>query len=177
MADDRFGEQWFGPGSCRAVADLVRSTNHLDGRVIEIGCWAGRSTVHIAHAAYPAVLHAVDTWQGSPDEISGELAATRDVYAQFLTNIDELTRGNVKPYRMGWREYVTEEFSPTRFCHIDAEHTYREVFDNIEAIRPLMVPGGIICGDDAHHPPVIEAVTDQFGPTERQASLWIWRCE
>lgn len=172
---DRFGEQWFAPTSCKAVSHLVHETNHLDGRVIEIGSWCGRSTVHIAHAAYPTVIHAVDTWEGSPNEISGELAAQRDVWSQFSQNIDELTRGNVKPYRMGWRQYVTEETGPIRFCFIDAEHTYREVFDNIEAVLPLMVPGSVLCGDDVHHPPVIEAVNELLGEVEVQASLWIWR--
>ncbi len=170
---DPFGEQWFYPASCKAVAGLVRATRGLPGRVVEIGCWTGRSTVHIAHAAYPDTVHAVDTWNGSPGEISSELAAERDVFAQFLENMDDLTRGNVVPHRMGWRDYLAEDQTPVRFCHIDAEHTYREVFDNIEAIRPLMVAGGILCGDDAHHPPVIQAVTEQFGTYDRDASLWI----
>ena len=51
----------------------------------------------------------------------------------------------------------------------------REVFDNIEAALPLMVAGGIICGDDAHHPPVIQAVTEHFGSDyRRDATLWIY---
>ena len=172
---DRFGEQWFAPTSCKAVSELVRETNHLSGRVIEIGSWCGRSTVHIAHAAYPSHVHAVDTWAGSPNEVSGELAQQRDVYAQFLNNVEELTRGNVEPFRMGWRDYIALDDSPIRFCFIDAEHTYQEVFDNIEAVRPLLVPGAVLCGDDMAHPPVYKAVEEQFGEFEIRASLWIWR--
>ena len=52
---------------------------------------------------------------------------------------------------------------------------YREVFDNIEAVRPLLVPGAVLCGDDMAHPPVYEAVKDQLGEFDIQASLWIWR--
>lgn len=171
-----FTEEWFSVASQRSVSSLVRSTRGLPGRVVEVGCWEGRSTVAIAHAAFPDIVHAVDTWAGSPDEISAELAASegRDVFATFTDNIAQLTRGNVEPHRMGWREYFAEDAGPVRFCHIDAEHTYREVFDNIETVLPLMVAGGVLCGDDAHHPPVMEAVSELLGKVRREASLWIW---
>jgi predicted O-methyltransferase YrrM len=59
---------------------------------------------------------------------------------------------------------------------IDAEHTYEEVRDTIEAFRPLMAPGGIICGDDVHHPPIVRAVVDTLGSDVTvDASLWIWK--
>ena len=41
-------------------------------------------------------------------------------------------------------------------------------------VLPLMVAGGIICGDDAHHDPVITAVMDTLGDYRREATLWIW---
>ncbi len=171
-----FQEEWFSVESQKALTKLARRTNSLHGRVIEIGCWEGRSTCALAHAVHPHVVDAVDTWQGSPNEISAELAAQRDVFGRFVENITDLTQGNVKIHRQGWREYAAD-VSPVRFLHIDAEHTYREVFDTIEAYRPLMVPGGIICGDDAAHPPVIEAVRAQFGQVAFAASLWWWECQ
>lgn len=175
---DPFGEQWFSVASCKAIKALVQSTRGLPGRVVEVGCWTGRSTVHVAWGAYPEVVHAVDTWEGSPGEISADLAAERDVYEQFLKNMADFTQGNVEPHRMGWRAYFAEDRGPVRFCHIDAEHTYVEVRDNIAAVLPLMVPGGIICGDDAHHPPVMQAVTEAFGTNfTREASLWIHEVE
>jgi predicted O-methyltransferase YrrM len=171
----KFTEEWFGAASCRAVQRLVAQTQGLGGRVIEVGCWEGKSTIHIAQGCYPAKVQAVDTWEGSPGEISADLAAGRDVFATFNENIAELTRGNVEVHRIGWREYFEMDRGPIRFLHIDAEHTYREVFDNIAAALPLMVAGGVICGDDVHHPPIVEAVTDHFGTAwRREASLWIW---
>ena len=169
-----FTEDWFGAPSCKAVQRLVAQTQGLGGRVIEVGCWEGKSTVHIAQGCYPAKVQAVDTWEGSPGEISSELAAERDVFATFNENISELTRGNVETYRMGWRDYFAQDRGPVRFIHIDAEHTYREVFDNITEVLPLMVAGGVICGDDVHHPPIVQAVTEHFGTNwRREASLWI----
>ena len=71
-----------------------------------------------------------------------DLAAQRDVFAEFNQNVTDFCRGNVEVHRMGWREYFAQDRGPIRFLHIDAEHTYREVFDNIEAALPLMVAGG-----------------------------------
>lgn len=175
------GENWFDTPSQNALADLVRDVADVDGLLVEIGSWEGRSTIAMANAAYPRCVKAIDTWQGSPGEITANLAAKRDVFAKFNANIEHYTRGNVDPYVMGWRKWVDrwENFPDVRFAlvFIDAEHTYREVFDNVMAVRLLMSPGGIICGDDAHHPPIREALDEIFGldTLEYQATLWIHR--
>lgn len=169
-----FTEDWFCEKSQDALAGLARSVLHLPGDVVEVGCWEGRSTIALAHAVAPAAVHAVDTWEGSPGEISATLAAApgRDVYRTFIENVDGL---NVVPHREDWRSYFRRIRVPIRFLHIDATHTYDEVRANIEAALPLMVPGGVICGDDAHHPPVREAVWDVLGNAWLTATLWHWR--
>lgn len=169
-----FVEDWFCTESQIALAELAASTAHLDGAVVEVGCWEGRSTVALANAILPAEVLAVDTWQGSPGEISADLAAERDVFATFNANIAEATAGNVVPHRMGWREFFADWAGPIRFIHIDATHTYEEVRDNIEAVRPFMVSGGVICGDDVHHPPIQRAVMDTLGNAWLTATLWHW---
>ena len=175
MRPDPFGEQWFSAASQSALQKLAWSVQHLSGAIIEVGCWTGRSTVALARAVDPETVHAVDTWAGSPGEISSELAAERDVFAQFARNIQNMTNGNVHAHRLGWREFFKVFDGPTKFCHIDAEHSYLEVAENIEAVLPLMVPGGVLCGDDAHHGPVMSAVMDTLGSCAREASLWVWR--
>jgi hypothetical protein len=151
-------------------------TDGLGGDVVEVGCWEGRSTVALARAVFPADVIAVDTWEGSPGEESFDLAHTdgRDVYATFLHNVGELTAGNVQPFQMSWEEFFTNVPGPIRFLHIDAEHTYDQVTGNIRAALPHMVDGAIMCGDDAHHPPVLAAVYDIFGAENvtRTATLW-----
>lgn len=170
-----FTEDWFCTASQEAIAELVRSVAHLDGDIIEVGSWEGRSTAVLANVAAPQTVHAVDTWQGSPGEISATLASQRDVHATFLANMKELTDGNVVAHRMGWRDFFDGRTDPVKFIHIDAEHTYAEVFDNIQAVRPLIVPGGIICGDDVHHPPVQWAAYEALRDVRMMASLWVWR--
>lgn len=170
-----FTEDWFCEQSQAAIADLARTVADIDGDIVEVGCWEGRSTVALANAVHPERVHAVDTWQGSPGEISADLAAGRDVLHTFLDNIAELTDGNVVPHCMGWRDYFEDHRAPIKFLHIDAEHTYREVLDNITAALPLMVSGGVICGDDVHHPPIQQAVFEALGAASVTATLWHWR--
>ena len=158
-----FTEAWMSESSCFMLARLVRRTRGLDGRVVEVGCWEGKSTSSIAQAAYPDVVHAVDTWRGSPGEPSEALAAERDVYARFVENMAALTRGNVEPHRMGWRDYFAADQTPIRFLHIDATHTYEEVRDNILAALPMMVKGAIIAGDDAHDEDILRGVGETLG--------------
>lgn len=169
-----FHENWFDEPSCAALADLARSTNHLTGDVVEIGSWEGRSTIALAAAVEPKVVHAVDTWQGSKGEVSELLAAERDVYATFLANTDGL---NIRAYRMPWRTYIERHPTrPIRFCFIDGLHTYEEVRDQIDAVVPLIVEGGIVCGDDNHHPPIQQAVVERFPDAEVTATLWWQQC-
>lgn len=174
MAGMTFHEEWFGESSQQALRRFARGTRGVPGIVVEVGCWEGRSTVALANEIAPDIVHAVDTWLGSNGEISAELAAERDVYAQFVENVADLTAGNVQPWRMGWREWFAANEEPIRFLHIDAEHSYVEVRDNILAALPFMSPGSILCGDDAHHPPVMRAVHETLGATHRTASLW-WK--
>lgn len=168
-----FTEEWFSEAACECLATLARHTDGVPGLVVEIGSWEGRSTLALADAVAPAIVHAVDTWNGSPGEISAELAAQRDVFATFLAN----TEGrNVEPHRMDWRWYVEQTTAPFRFVFVDAEHSYEEVRDTIRAVLPRMSPGGILCGDDNHYPPVKKAVIECLGPhTPVVASLWYCR--
>lgn len=171
-----FHEEWFGPGACENLADLVDEVAEVEGLIVELGSWEGRSTVALANAAFPRVVHAVDTWRGSPGEPSEQLAAERDVFAQFCTNIRELTDGNVIKHVGDWRDFPIE--APVALVFIDAEHTYQAVADAIAAFRPHMAPGGIICGDDIHHPPVYTAVAASFPPGThivRYGPIWTVR--
>ena len=171
-----FTEQWFGRTEQDRLATPARSVESIPGLIVEIGSWEGRSTCVMANAIRPRMVHAVDTWAGSPGEISAELAGERDVYATFAANVATLTGGNVTPHRMGWREYVPTITEPVALCFIDAEHTYTEVVDNITAILPMLAPGGVLCGDDIGYPPVAQAVIDMLPLHEvmLQGNMWSW---
>lgn len=174
QAADPFGEQWFSVESQSALADLARGVRDLDGAIIEVGCWTGRSTCALANAVWPDQIHAVDTWAGSPGEISEQLAQGRDVFAEFQRNVTEYTSGNVVTHRTDWRSFFADWDEPIRLVHIDATHTFEEVRDNIIEVLPRIVKGGVICGDDNHHPPIQRAVWETLGNAWLTASLWHW---
>lgn len=173
--DDPFRHMWFSPQSQHTLAFYARSTSRLQGDVVEVGSWTGRSTCALANAVYPTVVRAVDTWEGSPGEVSAVLATDFDVYTQFLENVAAFTKGNVHSFRMDWREYFTEHARPIRFLFIDATHTYEEVRDNIAAASPLMVDGAVMCGDDFHDPQVGVAVREAFPDAFPVGNMWVQR--
>ena len=153
-----FVENWFTEPSCETLASLVRKVEGVPGRIVELGSWEGRSTLAIANACYRTV-HAVDTWEGAPsDKYQREQVKTRDVFAQWSANLAEYEC--VTPYRMDWLAYAQLDLGPVALVFIDADHTYAEVCAQIDAFRPLMSPGGIICGDDYPMRPVWRACHD-----------------
>lgn len=168
-----FHEEWFCQQSQDRLAFLA-ATAPLGGPIVEFGSWEGRSSIALANAVAPLTVHCVDTWNGSPGEISAELAAERDVYATFCANTAGL---NIEAHRMGWRDYADRYDGPVSLLFIDFEHTYQELFDCLTLFKPRMVPGGVICGDDQHHPPIRQALTDCFDPREVEvmATVWSWR--
>ena len=149
-----FRENWYSTQQAHHIAELA-TTMRDKGMCMEIGCWEGFSTYYIANAIYPTQLLCVDTWQGSIAEnvnhVSVIEAEKRDVYRQFRDNMQALTKGNYLTFVYDWRGIIPilkgagYEFS---FVHIDAEHDYQSVYDCIEMLYPLMVHGGIMCGDD-----------------------------
>jgi hypothetical protein len=128
----------------------------------------------MANAAHPRIVHTVDTWNGSPSDLSGTLAESRDVHATWIHNVSKGTAGNVVEHRMDWRDYVPTIDEPVALAFIDAEHTYAEVFDTITALVPLVAAGGVLCGDDVMAPEVAAAVGDVVGEYGVDGPLWVW---
>jgi predicted O-methyltransferase YrrM len=166
-----FTENWFKERSCAVLARLVGEVAAVPGRIIEVGSWEGRSTLAIANAT-TRVVHAVDTWKGSPIDGTDRLAAARDVRSTFLANTAHVP--HVKPFHMDWRDYHASHDGQIALVFLDAEHTYWEVTAQIDAFRPLMAEGGIICGDDRTHPPVWTAATDRLGDVNAEQAVWWW---
>jgi hypothetical protein len=179
-----FHEAWYDGGQALYMAALARTAP--DGAVVEIGCWEGRSTVTLAQAVAPKVVHCVDHWRGNIDEgidhPAAVAAAERSVYATFDNNMYRLTSGNNVRYCDDWRDWIARYGDPASFpiafVHIDAAHDYQSVYDCIMALRPFLVPGAILCGDDAYSELVWTAVQDALPGAEVMGKrLWVWRNE
>jgi hypothetical protein len=171
-----YDEEWISPSQLSMTASLAASTGHLQGEVIEVGVWQGRSAIPIAKAVAPALLHCVDHWLGDVPE-AGDLGIekeklARDNYGQYLENLRDSGTENVLTWRMGWREFAKTWHKPIRFLHIDASHTTEEVADNIRALLPYAVPGGVFCGDDYTFPEVEAGVKQVFADPRGFERMW-----
>lgn len=147
-----FHENWYNNKQIEILVKTVNNIKSLEGSIVEIGCWEGKSTIAIANACYPEILEAVDTWEGNYDEDPNHpsvlLAKERDIFSEFKNNISKLTKGNVLPIRQDCFEYLKNKSGPIKFCHIDASHDYYSVKKTIEMLLLKLVDGGILCGDD-----------------------------
>jgi len=157
---------WFSEYGKDALREYVNLTNHLSGAIVEVGCWEGNSTIALTNAAFPETVHCIDHWQGvvgGGDDMTKQILAERDVYADFLANMDELTHRNYEVHKADWRDVFATWAQPIKLLHIDGSHTYEEVRDNILAALPHLVTGGIIAFDDSGYGPVNDAIKDTLG--------------
>jgi predicted O-methyltransferase YrrM len=58
---------------------------------------------------------------------------------------------------------------------IDAAHDYENVKADILAWKPLVKPGGLLCGHDWGHPPIVQAVRELLGNTRSSSTIWYAR--
>jgi hypothetical protein len=129
--------------------------------VIEVGCWLGLSTRHMA-TLLPSEgkLYAVDHWLGSSEhQDSSELPT---LYDQFLSNVVYASLTNViVPIRMSSLEAAAllsiMAIMPD-LVYIDASHDTESVLADLNAWFPFVKGHGIICGDDWHWEDVRAAV-------------------
>jgi predicted O-methyltransferase YrrM len=147
-----FHEEWYSESELDLLNAAVRFVRPLQGQVVEIGCWEGRSTAVIANACFPDPVVTVDTWRGnvaeSADHETVRLARERDVFAVFRENMHRLTRGNVVPEQREALEFLRASRGPIKFCHIDAAHDYESVRTTILEVLPRLARGGILVGHD-----------------------------
>lgn len=146
------------------------------GDIIEVGCWEGMSTMHIARHFRPEVIHCVDHWLGDltdPGSTVTAKAAARDVFRDFQENMQAADATNYEVHRRDWRECFPWPY-PIRFLFIDAQHTYREVLDNIQQALPSMAPGGVIAGHDADMAEVNRAIREAVPAYEQPEGSHVW---
>jgi predicted O-methyltransferase YrrM len=141
-----FNEKWIQKETLSKLQELVRSTSHIDGSIIEFGVWEGRSFVEIASASDGKECIAVDHWEGNNENVTLNALKERDVYQIFLDNIKDFK--NISIHKMSTDDFMSSWDGKISFVHIDADHTYTSLKKEIEWIMPRLSDGGIICGDD-----------------------------
>jgi hypothetical protein len=143
----------------------------VEGDVIEIGSWLGRSTIFLAKGcqiAYPnSVVHAIDTFEGNPGKEAlyrKPLVRNESIFERFKENLVIAgVQDHVLPYRMRSEAARSLLDAKVRLLFIDGCHEYEAVRKDITLWQPLLSTGGYLLLHDyanSSTPGVIEAVQD-----------------
>jgi len=186
-----FNEKWYTDNQLNDLCNLVPRVKDIQGSIIEVGCWEGRSASRLAAACHPETLICNDTWLGNVEEsrVTGQqhttevILKTRDVYSIFISNMNSLTQGNYAVVKKDCLQWLSSYADPIKFIHIDASHEYESVFKTIRLVLPHLVKGGVICGDDFLsanagrtdlHGGVERAVRETLPGFQTIRNLWYW---
>lgn len=165
---------WMSEAELRWLATVARSC----WTIVEIGSWLGRSARALAdNMPVAGLLYCVDKWDGMlAPGLSGGGWTPETCYAAFLKHMKGC---RFETFRVSSLEAATY-FQPGHLdmIFIDADHSYDAVKADILAWKPLLAPGGVLCGHDfsKEFDGVRRAVAEllpgfQLGP----GWLWYWR--
>jgi len=150
---------------------LQASTHY---RIAEIGSWQGRSTLALAENTR-GIVFAIDTWKGSPEHTPDQIGPEGWLFEQFARNLG----GQPVFPIVGHSVDVARHFLNTGskyfdMIFIDGDHAEESVRADIKAWRPLLQPGGLLCGHDfGTWGRVAETVLEVLGPVSVIAdSIW-----
>jgi predicted O-methyltransferase YrrM len=149
-------------------------------RIVEVGCWRGRSTRALADNTSGKVW-AVDTWRGSTEHYGELIQHGRCwLYNEFMANkaanVTEVCMSSISAARM---LCSVEQKTPVPFdmVFLDGAHDYESVKADILAWQPLLSNFGLLCGHDygnVDYSGVKQAV-DELVPNASLAVGTIWR--
>jgi predicted O-methyltransferase YrrM len=121
-------------------------------RIVEVGCWLGRSTRAIADNCQGTVW-AVDVWVNN-----GEYLGSGDLYTDFLANIEGTTIIPIRDRSTDVAAIFANQNQTFDMIFIDAAHDYESVKADLLAWWPLLTPTGLLCGHDYDAPGVKRAL-------------------
>lgn len=153
------------------------------GVIVEVGVWKGGSTMvmadHLRQRGLAGLVIAVDTWLGASDhwlqpqwrESLRFEGGYPTLFRTFMANVAARSlQERVIPLPLDSTNAATvlkaREIRPT-IVHIDAGHDYDSVMTDLRVWWPLLLPGGILIGDDyeaegGNWPEVRRAFNDFF---------------
>jgi len=118
--------------------------------VVEVGCWLGSSTRHIATLLpQGGKLYAVDHWLGSVEH-QQDTTHLSCLYQQFLSNvIHARLTDKIIPVKMPSLE-AADCLAGLKVdaVYIDASHDTQSVLQDLRAWYPFIKNHGVLCGDD-----------------------------
>ncbi len=156
--------------------------------IIEVGTWLGASARNMARLASQINSNievvCVDTFLGSVEHWNGSSYKMEfhngrpNIYDQFLSNVihDKLTE-IITPFpidSINGYEVLKNYGVVADLIYIDAGHDYASVKADLDRWSKLVRVGGVLMGDDFHHPPIIKAVKETFNVYTAMGEKFIW---
>jgi hypothetical protein len=156
---------------------LALSSSHLQGDILELGSWCGRSAVALGMAARMTEhtkVHCVDlfpeksdwyqnadgtysfsvalngqTYRGHQDQTVWEEPFLRDIAPMYNRWQGPMVAFNHYVGLNGLSSCITPSDLRLRLAFIDGDHSFNAVCRDIEIVEQFLLPGGWICFDDA----------------------------
>ena len=153
---------------------------HDKGHFVEIGTFFGKSAsfmgVEIANSGKDIKFDTIDTFLGSPDELSGKhkVFTYSNVFEAAKTHLNGLPVNII----VGNSVEIAKNYKSRSldFVFIDGSHLYEDVKKDIRAWKGKVKKGGYIGGHDySDHEGVNRAVKEIFGECPASATSWLYQ--
>lgn len=131
-----------------------RLKNGEDIKILEVGSWAGQSTIMLAALCKrygTGKVFCIDTWKGTANRPPSEERASKDkVLKLFLRNIRAAEVGDYIVPMRGKSEYFYDLLKDGSFdvVYIDGDHSYQGFKKDLLGLPRKVREGGLLCGDD-----------------------------
>jgi predicted O-methyltransferase YrrM len=154
LLEARRVEGWLCGRDATILYDAV-ATLDVEGDVVEIGSWKGRSTVLLAraigHGGRPRRLYAVDPHEEEPADAGRP--RTWEAFRRTLAR--HRVEDVVEPVRVRSPEAASilrARGVRVAFLYVDGSHEEEDVLADVAGFAPLLVPGARVAFDDAASP-------------------------
>tara|TARA_Y100000310_G_scaffold345619_1_gene467385 strand:+ start:3663 stop:4229 length:567 start_codon:yes stop_codon:yes gene_type:complete len=146
---------------------LLREISKPRGVMVEIGCWAGLSTITFVRRFEK--VFAIDPWINGYDDENDKVSRgipmniIEDIFDHRMKPFDHME----KIKKMSLDAAPSFEDKSLDFVYIDACHQYESVLSDINAWLPKIKPGRFIGGHDYSWTGVAKAVDEVFGKPDK----------
>lgn len=163
-----------------SLVELLCSDGAPEINILEIGSWAGASTIAWALAIRSSgrrgTVHCVDFWRPyfdltiNDDAIYAEMdnaARSGSIFDTFKQNIANAGLSDLVSYTIGDAKDVLPCLTANSYqiVFVDGSHQYEAVLRDILQARRLVTDGGIVCGDD------LELLLSEVDPAAHERAL------
>lgn len=140
------------PDRLVSIQELLKSVNHLEGNIAEVGCYKGGVGFYLDRHSNGKKVFLFDTFEGIPMQGENDPHPVGDfndspyeTVRDFFLDSQNVTV--VKGLFPGSSEGIIKKSDKFCFVHLDADQ-YESTLNSLEFFYPKMVQGGIIIMDD-----------------------------